>query len=74
MAVEAVVLKETLRESFEIPAHRLAGRVDVCSLSLLTEHGKDRHRKGEGQPVHDRISLIGPVPESNLAAIFSDIL
>ena len=60
-------------EVFEIAPGRFAGRVDVRSLTSRAEHGIDRHPEGEGQLVHAITSLSGPVPESNLAAIFSEI-
>ena len=45
-----------------------------CSRSRRAEHGHNRRAKGAGQPVHAKTSLSGPVLESNLAAIFSDML
>ena len=74
VAIETMTLQKDTGEILKIPTDGFSGRVDFRSLSRRTEHGKDRHPKGERQLVHARTSLSGPVPESNLAAIFSDML
>ena len=74
VTIQTMAVQKLHREVFEITLSRFAGRVDVRSLSSRAKHGVDRHPEGEGQLVHAITSLSGPEPESNLAAIFSDML
>ena len=61
-------------EILEITLWLFAGNVGFLGLHCRERQDKDRHPEGESKPVHTRISFRGPVPESNLAAIASDIL
>ena len=74
VTIETVVLEERARVSLEVALYGFAGRVGFRSLSRRAKHGHHCRAKGAGQRVHAKISLSGPVPESNLAAIFSVML
>ena len=74
VTVQTMAVQKLRSEVLVIAPRRFAGRVDVRSLSRRAEHSIDRHPEGEGQLVHAITSLSGPEPESNLAAIFSDML
>ena len=74
VTIQTMTVQKLHSEVFETTSGRFAGRVDIRSLSRRAKHGIDRHPEGEGQLVHAITSLSGPEPESNLAAIFSDML
>jgi len=68
VTIETMLLQKWLGKVLEPFLDGRAGYVGFGRPGCRGEQNHDRHRKGEGQVVHARTSLSGPLPESNFLA------